>query len=289
MGTIAVAATYAPPAPPLDRQRRRQEELTAQLEHVANTLVALTKRGPGKKLLLPILDCVRELRAVRMELRQAARADTPVASPVRQRDEGARAPALRPTCTPEGVHRLITSADREMATVRQQAMHDRRTCVLTCSAFVQRAVELASQTLAGTATWSVAVADVDRFAEFLEAHGRPVADALLYRVADVIQHTSTSYPGAMVGRCGDEQFGVLFPRCALPEARELAEELRASAAGTRWKCRSRTGGASFVSATLSIGVAEHHAGEGAEAVFRRALACLAQSKKAGRNTVVAAE
>ena len=92
-----------------------------------------------------------------------------------------------------------------------------------------------------------------------------------------------------MGRCGGEKFGVLFPRCALPEALELAEELRTGAAKTRWKCRSATGESSYVSATLSIGVAEHHAGEDAQAVLRRALLGLAQCRERGHNTVGAAE
>ncbi len=265
---MAAATPPAPSAPVAAAPGRDGKKLAARLEGVAGCLVALTKKGHGKKLRMPILGCVRELRAVWAALRACERVAT-------------NSPALPAAAGAQ----LAQAAGAGLASARARALHDRLTRVLSRAAFHQRLMELASQDAAFTGKWCVAVADIDRFSQFNRQHGSRVGDALLLRVAEAIERTCETYPGAIVGRCGGEEFGILLPRCALREGRRMAEETRAVVANTTWPC-SRRGGPAFMSATVSIGLAEHRPAESAEEVLRRARYCMERAKRAGRNVVV---
>lgn len=341
--------TAVPSAVDTSDQAHDPEQLSLRLEQVAGTLVELTRRGHGKKLMMPIMECVKELRVVwsalrtfalvhdasriqvmqerEQELRKAMdilngtmthlsatndRAAETVGEQLHELDELENADdsnfiATRLRCVTGTVRdaasemqtdilrsrsdlstseKIIAAVDRKLAEAQRQIMQDSLTRVLSRVAFEQRVNELAGQSNVVTGTWCVALVDIDHLSQINDAHGRRVGDALLFRVAELIQHTCDTYPGAMVGRFGGEEFGVLLPRCSLREGRHMAEEIRTAIANAKWECK--TGARpSVLSATVSIGLGEFRNGESANQFLRRVGAHLDSAKRTGRNTVVA--
>jgi len=183
---------------------------------------------------------------------------------------------------------IIQSVDRKLSEARGKVMRDSLTRVLSRVAFEQRVAELAGQSATITGAWCVAIADIDRFGDFNERHGRRVGDALLFRVAGIIQSTCDTYPGAIVGRYGGEEFAILLPRATLRDGRQMAEEIRGAVGLSKWECKATSAGpATVISATVSVGIAEHHPSEPAPSLLRRVESCLGQAKRRGRNTVAA--
>ena len=182
--------------------------------------------------------------------------------------------------------RIIAAVDSKLRETRQQAMIDTLTRLLSRPAFEKRLGELAAQAAGVIGAWCIAMADIDGLDALNARNGHTVGDALLVKVAEIIQSTCETLPGSIVGRCGGGEFGILLPRCSLREGRQLAEEIRGGVSLSKWECRlgqART----VVNVTVSVGIVEHRSGEAADSVGQRARACLQQAKRRGRNTVVA--
>lgn len=86
----------------------------------------------------------------------------------------------------------------------------------------------------------------------------------------------------VLARIGGEEFLVLLPDAALPQAQQMAEDIRrVTAAGPV----SPPDGAEDVRVTLSVGVATGAAREGAAEIIRRADQALLRAKAEGRDMV----
>jgi diguanylate cyclase (GGDEF)-like protein len=120
---------------------------------------------------------------------------------------------------------------------------------------------------------SLLMVDVDHFKPFNDQHGHQAGDELLRRIAYTLRN-AVHRPADLVARYGGEEFVVLLPETNEPDARALAESLRASIAETP--------------VTVSIGVAtliaERDRGTSEELV-RIADEALYDAKRAGRNCV----
>jgi diguanylate cyclase (GGDEF)-like protein len=123
--------------------------------------------------------------------------------------------------------------------------------------------------------YGVLMVDIDHFKLINDRHGHAGGDRVLQRVAGALRDGLRV--GDIVARWGGEEFCVLLPRMALPEAQALAERLTdLVAAGVEPRV------------TISVGVAQAQAGqESAEDVIRRADVALYRAKEGGRNRVVA--
>ena len=346
---MSAAPVTAPPPPPPESGTESPEDLCVRLEQTANTLVELTRSGSGKKLMFPIMECVKELRVVwsslrtfalvfdanrveamqerERELRQAmdilngtvgslSQANEKTAADVDEhlsaldQIEGAQDPSFivsrirsvgggvrhaatemkgslaRSAASLDTSGQIIEAVDRKLAEASRQVMHDSLTRVLSRVAFERRVAEMAAQPAAVAGSWCVAVADIDRLGALNDKLGRRVGDALLFRIAEIIQKTCDTFPGALVGRYGGEEFGLLLPRCSLREGRHLAEEIRAAVEAAKWECKTKAG-PGLVSATVSVGLTEHRDGEPPSHMLQRAERCAEQAKRLGRNRVAA--
>lgn len=120
---------------------------------------------------------------------------------------------------------------------------------------------------------SLILLDVDHFKRINDGFGHDAGDAVLRdltRLAgDGIRSTD------MLFRWGGEEFAVLASTTGYRGAAALAETLR--------RLVERHGFPAVGSLTISLGVAEHAAGEDAAAWFRRADAALYEAKHGGRN------
>lgn len=182
--------------------------------------------------------------------------------------------------------KIIEAVDRKLTEACKQILVDGLTRVLNHEAFRQRLGEQAGLPVSLSGAWSVLLVELDHIELVNKKFGRRVGDALLYRVAGVVQTTCESLPGAIVGRTGGRQFGVILPRTSLREARRLAEELRTAVESTRWEV-TISKAASVVCTTVSIGATEFRGGESSESITGRADQCCQRARRTGGNSVLA--
>ena len=146
----------------------------------------------------------------------------------------------------------------------------------------------------------LAMSDVYHFKKFNDTHGHDVGDQVLRLVASKLSKVNG---GGRAYRYGGEEFAVVFAGKTLDECMPHLEEIREIIASYDIKLRNpdrpqddhqgrqrRAGsGASSVSVTVSIGVAERQAEQRSpDEVLKSADQALYTAKGAGRNCVVAA-
>ena len=88
---------------------------------------------------------------------------------------------------------------------------------------------------------------------------------------------------AVTRRLGGDEFALLLEDLPLPEAIEIAEDLR-----TRLAARPFNTGKDCITLTWSIGVGEGRPGDSVDQILARADAALYDAKLGGRNRVVSA-
>jgi diguanylate cyclase len=162
---------------------------------------------------------------------------------------------------------------------REAAMTDALTGLPNRRAF---GVALA-HALAGPGPLSVALLDIDHFKKINDTQGHPAGDAVLRTLAQCIGDWLRETDHA--ARIGGEEFAVLLPRTAGQEAVRLADRLRRAVAAERFLTANGQGKFNI---SVSVGVAEHQRGEGAEELIGRADAALYEAKRTGRDRVVRA-
>jgi diguanylate cyclase (GGDEF)-like protein len=164
-----------------------------------------------------------------------------------------------------------------MRQFQEAATTDHKTGVLNSVAWH----DAAARELDRGAEFGVLMIDLDHFKLVNDTHGHLVGDAVLREVADTLCDQVREVDA--VGRFGGEEFVVLLPGAALPDAIRVAERIRTAIAGL-----TVTDGSAAVSAlSASIGVSVHPmAGAVLEQVLLAADSALYEAKRGGRNRVV---
>ncbi len=124
---------------------------------------------------------------------------------------------------------------------------------------------------------SLLMLDIDHFKAINDTFGHQAGDHVLIEIASRLRRSLRG--NDMVARWGGEEFIVLLRDCALPDARRLAEDIRASIAEVPFGPMGRI--------TVSIGAAEARDNEDLQAWLSRVDQALYRAKRAGRNEVVA--
>ncbi|MBB6015761.1 GGDEF domain-containing protein [Deinococcus radiopugnans] len=123
---------------------------------------------------------------------------------------------------------------------------------------------------------SVIVTDIDHFKSVNDLYGHATGDDVLRAVAKRLRRAVGS-GGGMVGRWGGEEFIVLLPGLAKPEALVVAERLRREISGQPL---------ADLEITASFGVASYRgANDTADQLFGRADQAMYEAKNLGRNAV----
>ncbi len=124
---------------------------------------------------------------------------------------------------------------------------------------------------------SLAMIDLDHFKEINDQYGHPAGDAVLQRVAQILDRCTRD--SDFVARFGGEEFVGILPETPLLEALQFAEKIRAAVAAAEFEIPLRV--------TVSIGVAGMPRSEvdSAEALLRAADEALYRAKEKGRNRV----
>jgi diguanylate cyclase (GGDEF)-like protein len=150
-------------------------------------------------------------------------------------------------------------------------LYNRRHLMGTLASEVQRARRLRR-------SFTVLLADVDRFKQYNDTHGHLAGDAALVKVADVFRRTTRTVD--CVARYGGEEFVVMLLECNMATATIVAERVRGRIA------EQDLGEGRL---TVSIGLAEYpEGGNTPEELIATADAAMYQAKSAGRNQVVVA-
>jgi diguanylate cyclase len=129
----------------------------------------------------------------------------------------------------------------------------------------------------------LAFADIDRFKRVNDKFGHVVGDHLLKSFAELL--TTGAKGRGRIARWGGEEFALLFPGVAFPEARRIVETLRRDIEARRWAVGPKQEPLGPV--TASFGLAKLAPGESAESFINRADSRLMRAKQSGRNRVVA--
>ena len=125
--------------------------------------------------------------------------------------------------------------------------------------------------------------DIDHFKQVNDRHGHDVGDEVLKTFA---QRVKAKVRGAdLLCRLGGEEFILIMPDAGMPMAQKVGERIRAAIGELAFPIER---GARDIVVTVSIGVAEARAGEGADSLLRRADQALYGAKTSGRNRVAAA-
>ncbi|MFJ7441338.1 diguanylate cyclase [Methylorubrum thiocyanatum] len=174
----------------------------------------------------------------------------------------------------------LRAAERVLALQRaliRQADIDQMTGIFNRTAFLRQADEaFMAQGLAGARDpVTLLLLDIDRFKAINDGYGHAGGDAVIRAVADVLRET-----GAVAGRLGGEEFGLLLPGHGGAGAGVAAHRVRTRCSGLQ--VRMPTGAAQF---TVSIGIGERLPNEKVEALLRRADEALYVAKVGGRNKV----
>jgi len=119
---------------------------------------------------------------------------------------------------------------------------------------------------------------VDRFKAVNDRHGHAAGDAVLRELA--ARASAAVRAGDLAARIGGEEFALLLPGAALPNALELAERVRAAIAAAPVDA-----GGTPLAVTVSLGCATLAPGEPPTALLARADARLYEAKRDGRNCV----
>ncbi|WP_233555224.1 GGDEF domain-containing protein [Deinococcus sp. RM] len=168
------------------------------------------------------------------------------------------------------------SAHQQTSQRLQAARKDALTEVLGRSATEEELERSIEQALKNRAPLSIIVTDIDHFKRVNDVHGHGTGDDVLRSFGKRLRR-SVSTSGGQVGRWGGEEFLVILPGMARPDAVAVAERLRAEVAGEP---------IAGLNVTASFGVGSLRGQEdSAEDLFARADSAMYNAKRNGRNSV----
>jgi diguanylate cyclase len=176
----------------------------------------------------------------------------------------------------------VTELRGKLADVRKESLTDPLTGISNRKAF-DEAVSAAAAAAKAREDVTLLMCDIDHFKKSNDSWGHQTGDQVLRLVASCLTENVKGRDTA--ARYGGEEFAVVLRGVGLEAAARIADQIRTTVE-TKKLVKKSTGDV-LGAITISIGVAQFAAGESAEAVIRRADACLYSAKHAGRNTVIA--
>lgn len=177
-----------------------------------------------------------------------------------------------------GMGFLMLMKERTDKELQRLATLDSLTEVENRRSFLAHALQHAAHARRQAQPMSILMCDIDHFKRINDNHGHHAGDDVIRALVAVAKQTLRA--GDCIGRWGGEEFVLLLPNTALAGAEQFAIRLNQQFATT-----SVPGKAQAISATVSIGVAEHQVGDDLHQTIDRADAALYRAKQNGRNRV----
>jgi diguanylate cyclase (GGDEF)-like protein len=169
----------------------------------------------------------------------------------------------------------IASMQRELIRL---ATTDPLTGLCNRCGFFERATEACARTAPPDGSLSAIILDIDNFKQINDSYGHETGDEAICACA-----RAAFLHGAVVGRLGGDEFALLLEQQTLPQAVEVAEDLRLRLAEQPFDT-----GKDRITLTWSVGVGEGKPGDTVDQILARADAALYKAKLGGRNRVVGA-
>lgn len=126
--------------------------------------------------------------------------------------------------------------------------------------------------------FSLLLVDIDLFKSINDTYGHQAGDAVIVRVAGHLEQVCRKVD--VVARWGGEEFLIILPETATPEALTIAERIRQTIAADAVLFEQQT-----LSVTISVGVGTIRRAETVDRLLQRADEALYAAKLAGRNGV----
>jgi diguanylate cyclase (GGDEF)-like protein len=142
--------------------------------------------------------------------------------------------------------------------------------------FFEHATEACARVAPPDGSLSAIVLDIDNFKLINDSYGHEIGDQAIRTCANAARLDE-----AVTGRLGGDEFALLLERKPLPQAIEIAEDLRMKLAA-----RPFDTGKDRITLTWSVGVGEGGPGDTVDQILARADAALYNAKSGGRNRVV---
>ncbi|GAB4514718.1 MAG: hypothetical protein Tsb0026_20170 [Sulfuricaulis sp.] len=178
-----------------------------------------------------------------------------------------------------GVVRDITERREMLAEAHHHARHDDLTGLFNRREFERRLNELFQSAKSGHVRHALLYVDLDQFKIVNDTCGHMAGDELLRQIAARTQKEVRK--NDTFTRLGGDEFGVLLENCHMDQALEIAEKLRESIAGFRFRWDEQS-----FDISASIGACEiTQASESPAAILNSADAACYVAKKKGRNCV----
>ena len=174
----------------------------------------------------------------------------------------------------------ITERKRLEQELERVSRIDALTGVMTRRAFDQRLIEEIERARRFDHPLTLLMADFDHFKRVNDTWGHHAGDAVLRSFVSMCQQACRVHD--LVGRLGGEEFTLLLPETEIDAAVVAAERLRDAVA--QRPIDLDTPGQSL-HVTVSVGVAQLRASDGASELIQRADRALYAAKAAGRNCV----
>jgi two-component system cell cycle response regulator len=165
--------------------------------------------------------------------------------------------------------------------LREKAMHDPLTGLLTRGAFFEISDHEFARAKRSPTPLSIIMADIDHFKSINDRFGHLGGDEVLREIARRL--LSTFRKEDAVGRYGGEEFVALAVGCDAPDALGLADRFRQAVESEPFVI-----GAERLRVTSSVGVVTGTAADGIQGLVRAADEALYCAKTSGRNKVIAA-
>ena len=166
--------------------------------------------------------------------------------------------------------------------VRKESLTDPLTGAANRKAFDNALSEALSAAQESSEPVSLLMCDIDHFKKFNDSWGHQTGDQVLRLVASCLSDNVKGKDTA--ARYGGEEFVVILRNTPLAGAVRVADQIRTTVESK--KLIKKSTGDILGTITISIGVSQFMNGESADALIRRADACLYGAKHAGRNLVV---
>jgi diguanylate cyclase len=187
----------------------------------------------------------------------------------------------------EQANQRIAELERQLEEARKRVLTDPLTRVHSRAALGEHLQQAVRDSAPG-APWCFMLADIDHFKAINDRFGHLVGDAVLYKVARLIEGALKGIPQErFLARYGGEEFAVVLKDADLGEAGRIADHVRKTVGASRWEYRGHPDHP-VVQVTISMGVAQHHGDDTSPSLVQRADDALYKAKNAGRNRVVVA-
>lgn len=180
----------------------------------------------------------------------------------------------------------VAGLQRELEETRERSYTDGLTRVSNRIYFEEQLNQLVAEhdSSKQPEPFSIMIVDLDQFKAINDRFGHRIGDEILVLIASMLKANIKGRD--IVARYGGDEFAILLPQTPLADAMVLAGDMSSRIAER--EVRAKQTGESFGHMTISIGVAEYVAQEGAAKLIDRADGALYRAKKEGRNRNCAA-